>query len=391
MNKRFSPVFFLFFLFLLYSLSACHKDDDTIQTFQGKTVLIYMVADNSLNAISTTNIDSMVVGFSRSKTVGQMVIYLDNESGIPSLIQLVKDSNGGVTQRVVKTYAEQNSADVAVMSGIFSDVMKLFPSTSYGLVLWSHGYGWLPGTTSTKASSLRWFGQDGSYNMNISDLGTALKSGPRFDYVLFDACFMGGVETAYALRSCTGYLIASPAEVLTDGFPYGVMVSYLFGSTEADYIKAASLYYDHYNALSGSNQSASVACIKCSELDSLAVEFGNLIGTHIDDLNVFNASSVQPLDTYSPHLFYDLGHFISCFTTEEERASFERQLDKTVVYKVCTPNILSMSSDGYTSSFSVSHYSGLNTYIPQSSSPALNVSYLALEWSTTVGWNKTKW
>ena len=381
----------LFSLFFLVSLAACRNDSDTAVTFPGKTVLVYMVADNSLNAISTTNIDSMVVGFSRSKTVGQMVIYLDNESGVPSLIQLVKDGNGAVKQRVVKTYAEQNSVDVAVMSGIFSDVTKLFPSTSYGLVLWSHGYGWLPGTTNTKASSLRWFGQDGSYNMNISDLATALKSGPRFDYVLFDACFMGGVETAYALRSCTDYLIASPTEELADGFPYGVMVPSLFGSTEADYIKAASLYYDYYNALSGSNQSASVACIKCSELDSLAIEFGKLINAHIDDLNVFNASSVQPLDTYSPHLFYDLGHFVSCFTTEEERASFERQLDKTVVYKACTPNILSMSSDGYTSSFSVSHYSGLNTYIPQSSNLARNASYLALEWSTTVGWNKTKW
>jgi hypothetical protein len=259
-------------------LSACQKDDNTAVIFSGKTVLVYMVADNSLNAISTTNIDSMVVGFSRSKTAGQLVIYLDNESGVPSLIQLVKDSNGTVTQRVVKTYAEQNSVDVAVMSGIFSDVMKFFPSTSYGLVLWSHGYGWLPGTTNAKASSLRWFGQDGSYNMDISGLAMALKSDPHFDYVLFDACFIGGVETAYALRSCTDYLI-----------------------------------------------------------------------------------------------------------------SFERQLDKVVVYKASTPNILSMSSDGYTSFFSVNHYSGLNTYIPQSSSPARNVSYLALEWSMTVGWNKTKW
>jgi len=319
------------------------------------------------------------------------VIYLDNKSVVPSLIQLVKDGNGTVTQRVVKNYAEQNSVDVAVMSGVFSDVTKLFPSTSYGLVLWSHGEGWLPATISTKAVTTRWFGLDGTDEMNISDLVTALSTGPHFDYILFDACFMGGVETAYALRTCTDYLIASPAEVLTDGFPYGVMVSSLFGSTEADYIKAASLYYDHYDALSGSNQSASVSCIKCSELYSLATDLGKLIGHHTDDLNVFNASSVQTLDTYSPHLFYDLAHFVERFTTEEERASFEQQLNKTVVYKACTPNILSMSSDGYTSFFSVSHYSGLNTYIPQSSSPARNVSYLALEWSTTVGWNKTKW
>jgi len=145
------------------------------------------------------------------------------------------------------------------------------------------------------------------------------------------------------------------------------------------------------SSLFGSNQSASVACIKCSELDSLATEHGKLIRTHTEGLNVFNASLVKPLDTYSPHLFYDLGHFVERFTTEEERAPFEQQLDKAVVYKVCAPNILSMSTDGYTSFFSVNHYSGLNTYIPQNSSPARNVSYLALEWSTTVGWNETKW
>lgn len=31
---------------------------------------------------------------------------------------------------------------------------------------------------------------------------------------------MGGIEVAYELRNKTDYMIASPAEVISNGFPY---------------------------------------------------------------------------------------------------------------------------------------------------------------------------
>lgn len=402
MIKRFLPI--LFFLFLLLSVSACRDDEDCPETFLCKTVLIYMVADNSLSSEAVTNIDSLVSGMERNSIGGNLIVYVDRNSEVPKLIRLVKAENGTVSQQTIKTYPEQNSASSAVMASVLKDVTDRFPSTSYGLVLWSHGYGWLPATTTTtqatastvatspqKAVSLRWFGLDGSDEMDIPDLVTALSAGPHFDYILFDACFMGSVETAYALRGCTDYVIASPAEVLAEGFPYMELVPSLLGSAESDYIRLASLFYDYYNAQSGYMRSASISCVKCSELENLAVEEKSLIDAHVDELNTFDVTSVQVMDSYTPHLFYDLGHFVECFTTEQERVSFENQLSKTLVYHACTPNILSIGSSGYTSFFSVNHFSGLNTYLPPSGNATRNVSYQSMEWYEAVGWDNTTW
>jgi len=376
---------------LVVFLASCRDDEDIVVTFPGKTVLVYMVADNSLSNDAQINIDSLSAGMSRNNVVGNILVYVDCANETPILMQLIKSGNGVVTRKTIKTYPEQNSVSVSVMSSVLNEVATRFKSDSYGLVLWSHGYGWLPATitTAAQAVSLRWFGLDGSDEMDLPDLVSALKAGPHFDYILFDACFMGGAETAYALRSCTDYLIASPTEVLADGFPYNEMVPSMLGNTKSDYIRMASLFYEHYNASTGYNRSASVSCIKCSELEALAARTKDLISAHAVDLNALNLSSVQCLESYSPHLFFDFGHFIESFTTELERHYFVQQLERTVLYKACTENILSVN--GSSSFFSVNHFSGLNTFIPRDATSTKNASYRLLEWYSAAGWNNTKW
>lgn len=381
----------LFFgLLILLLVAACNEEKELLSMYQGKTVLVYMVADNNLNGTVDKNIDSMAIGLKNSTISGNLLIYLDGQDQLPQLIQLVREADGRVTQKIVKTYVEQNSVSPKVMASVLKEVAEEYPSQSYGLVLWSHGYGWLPGSGNTKAISTRWFGQDGGYYMDVPDLVTALNAGPHFDYIMFDACFMGGIETTYALRRCTDYIIASPTEVIADGFPYSDIVSSLFGSTEADYIQVAKLFYEHYNAFPEAGRSASVGCIKCSELESLASQTAKLITAHATALNTFSASGVQCLESYSPHLFYDLGAFVKTFT-EQESTVFEEQLNKAVVYKACTPKILSVSVGGVKIYIPINEFSGLNTYIPQSGQATRNTTYHSFEWYMAAGWNNTQW
>lgn len=43
-----------------------------------------------------------------------------------------------------------------------------------------------------------------AYEMNINDMAEAIPM--KLDYILFDACFMGGIEVAYEFRkSATGW------------------------------------------------------------------------------------------------------------------------------------------------------------------------------------------
>lgn len=291
----------------------------------------------------------------------------------------------------MKVYPSQNSVSPSVMSSVIADVVSAFPSKSYGLVLWSHGYGWIPSGKATRAPATRWFGADGSNFMDIPDLVSALSKGPHFQYILFDACFMGGVEAAYALRNCTDYLLTSPAEVMGDGFPYEEIFSPLFGNNESDYIKIASTYYDHYNQLSGANRSASIGCIKCSELDALASQTAKLIAAHASQVNTVNITTIQPFECYNPHLFYDFGNFIASFSTSQELADFNAQMQKVVVYKACTPNITSVRSSSHYEQVPIVNYSGLNCYIPQAATQGYNVAYRTSDWFIAAGYDKVSW
>ncbi len=380
----------LIYLFLIFTLASCRNEDEAPSVSSGKTVLVYMVADNSLSTYVDNNIAEMREGMKGSPLNSKLIIYVDKLNSAPQLIKIEND-NGTINEKVVKNYQEQNSVSPNVMASVISDVVKKYPAQSYGLVLWSHGYGWIPGGSNTKAISTRWFGQDDTKFMDIPDLVTALNTGPHFDYILFDACFMGGVESSYALRKNASYLIASPAEVLGDGFPYKDIVPYFFGSTEADYIKISALYYNHYKDLtitSNEYPSAAIGCIKCSELDSLAAQTAKIITAHHAPVATINASGIQHFEGYSPHLFYDLGDFINAFATNKERLSFEQQLNKAVIYKACTPIILSVTfyGDMY---ITINTFSGLNTFIPQTETSILNKAYKSCEWYNAAGWNCT--
>jgi hypothetical protein len=377
----------IFSLFILLIFTACRHDDEPI--VYNQTVLVYMVANNSLSSEVTANVDSMEAGLSHNKIDGNLLIYLDKGTQ-PELLQLVRDNHGTVTEKIIKTYTDQNSVSPTIMTSILNDVKNRYPSLNYGLVLWSHGDGWIP-PTNTKALSTRWFGQDGNNFMDIPDLVIALNGGPHFKFILFDACFMSGVETAYALRNNTDYLIASPSEVLADGFPYGQIISSMFGSNESDCIKTASTFYNYYNQQSGYMQSGSVGCIKCSELENLAAVTKQIITAHATDVNNINATNIQHLEGYSPHLFYDFGHFIDSFATSAEQSTFDAQLSKTVVYKASTPNILSVPSAGWGVIIPVSHFCGMNTFIPQSTTQLYNTEYHNTAWYTAAGWDKTNW
>ena len=132
----------------------------------------------------------------------------------PRLLEL-KNEGGTVVEKEVKTYPSRNSVGVDETQEVFADVFlnSQYQADSYGLVYWSHGDGWLPYPLGT---GTRWVGQDkgnGDNRMNISEFVEILRTAPRFDFILFDACLMLSVEVAYELRDYTDYCIGSPTEI----------------------------------------------------------------------------------------------------------------------------------------------------------------------------------
>lgn len=73
----------------------------------------------------------------------------------------------------------------------------------------------------------RAYGPDGEEYMSAGDLVEGL-SEIKFDYVIFDVCFMSSIELLYDLKDNARYILASPAEIMGKGIPYHKVLPLLF-------------------------------------------------------------------------------------------------------------------------------------------------------------------
>lgn len=385
-----SVIYNLRFAFILLSfcmiLVSCEKSDP-VEPDPNRTVLVYMAADNSLSSDSDANIEQMLEGMKNK--AGRLVIYLDPAYDVPHLMTIKGGKNPVVD--TLETYPEENSASVEVLSRVIGDTRRLFSSQSYGLILWSHGMGWLP--ESYKFNNYRsfkverrtplrtkYFGEDrrpgnasGTSYIDIKQLSGAITG--KFDFILFDACFMSSIEVLYELRERADYFIASPAEIISDGFPYEQICPYLWGDVE-DMKKICISFFNYYNThpdpTNAGWQSATVALVKSDELEGLMASARDALKgrTDFQGLNVWR----YPLSYYTlPNVFYDLGDYINAVADDSGKAAFQKQLNKAVIYKAATPKF-------FGATIPADKYSGLSTYIPLSQWSNMNTTYFELEW-----------
>ncbi len=384
-------------LLILFALSSCQHDDEPAAPITvNRTVLAYVMGDSStgLTEDLDKNVADMVIGYASVQDSNTHFLIYYDRGGYPLLYELVKNSIGTVDKIVIKTYPDQISTDKTVMAQVFSDAFTLRPAKQYGAIFSSHATGWLPATKKVKSKS---FGWDSNYQMDITDMADALKStNYHFDFMLFDACFMGCAEPAYEFRDISDYLIASTGEVMAAGFPYKEVTPYLFKSGEDNLKKIADLYYNYYDSQSRDSRSALVSIIKLDQMDALAAQVKLIIGKNIIKVNSFSPSGFQyfdsngsPSDITGQHDFYDLKQFMDSISANTDIA-FGTALNNAVIYKLQTPNLTSVVN-GAEDVIPINVFCGLGTYIPQQGKTKNNSFYKTLSWYTAAGWDQTGW
>lgn len=356
--------------------SSCSKDDNDEKT-PVRTMLVYIVSNNSLSSYANITLNELIGGAAKENlNGGHLIVYLDTKNATPALYEIAENSSGVVVQNHVKDYNDQNSCDPAVMKSVINDVISLYPAKSYGLSLWSHGTAWLP---SNYNNMLRSFGDDGGYKMEISDLAAGIPDNV-FDFILFDACYMASIECEYALRNKADYIIASPTETMADSFPYQNILKYFFSDTP-DLASAAKGFYDYYNALSGYNQTATVSVVQTSALADLATVMKTILAGKTDsDIYGLNLSSMQALEHLSASrasLLYDMSDFVKAIGTTDQFTQFTTALNKAVIYKAHTAKAFFAAPYA---SYTINSFCGLSIFVQQSAYPTLNTWYQALDW-----------
>ena len=251
-----SKAFFFGLMFVLMGmLTGCHHHDEPEPTpdpqLATRTVLVYMVADNSMSAFDTDDIKEMKEGFGMAgvdPARHNLLVYVDDYSNNPTLYRITQDATGLVTDEIVYEYpADHDSSSPSVIKDVILRAKAECPAQSYGFVYWSHGEGWIPYPVPTKSVTpmagieLKWIGID-TTRTNILELGATLKAGfgQKLSFLLLDACYMLSVETLYDLRDAADWVISSPTEIPGPGAPYNVLVPEMLYNSNSTY----SVYVD---------------------------------------------------------------------------------------------------------------------------------------------------
>lgn len=371
------------------------------------TIMAYLVANNNLDDDLLANVGAMYDGLAQMTKPAVVLIYWDGQTSIGSnnskhlILKYETDGKGNINGNpalsldftldavldegvIIKEYPTQFSTSIDVMSKVINDMISIAPTSKYGLIFGSHASSWL-NSIYTRA-----FGQDGSRTDNtmlIPDMVEALKSvGKTFDFILFDACYMGTIEVAYTFREVANYQISSVMEVPAYGFPYENFMGNLYKGTVDNYQKVCQAYVDYYKTLYSEGDVAwgTVALINSKEVGNLTDALKQVIVDNKETLANYNTKHLQEYGRNSgPYIASDLGHFVKDLNDGTLPATFNDQLAKTILYKGCV-------EDAYPSSYRVdaAHYSGLGIYIPVSVRPEWNDYFKTIDWFTASGWNE---
>lgn len=287
-----------------------------------------------------------------------------------------------------------------------------FPSDHYGLMVSSHGTGWLPegyydnpdeeeqpfwaasplGKRDRQSETIqarrdlpmtKSFGCEAYYDskgktrtseLNLQQIPSAIPM--HLDYLIFDACLMGCVETAWELRTCTDRIIFSQAEVLTSGFDLSTFTKRLLMSPIPDIDGFAEDYFRYYDEGKGGSKSATISAIDCTRMGNLAKVCSRLFDTYRSGIDGVDASKVQGYFRSGKHWFYDLEDILlKSGISASDQAALSAALGECVTYKNATPDFLG--------SFNINHHCGFSMCLPNKCSNSLKEFYKTLAWNET--------
>lgn len=419
---------------LCLSLSGCkwfgHDKPKEEDDSWSKVMILYSAGFNNLSNDLTQDISDLQTGYLPGENDKKAIIIISHKTKVgsiyqnptsPQIIRLYKDKNDRAVMDTLKTLSYTDLlTNPSVMESALTYVMENFKSEHYGMILSSHGTGWLPeGYYSNPESSgnfwsarkmsaarpfqsqssgvpyveevlpgpaVKTFGQEleqtssstssrVSHEMEITDLAKSIPM--HLDYLIFDVCLMGGIEVAYELKDVTDKIAFSPAEVLVEGLDYKSITLRLLVPSTPDVQSVCSDYFNYYSAQSGDYQSATISLIDCTKLDALASACKDIFSAHRSELAALDPSTVQGYFRSNRHWFYDLEDvLVKAGMTSSENTRLQQALSSCVLYKASTPKFISVE---------IKCYSGLSMYLPCNGTAYLNDFYKSYAWNRATG------
>lgn len=376
-------------LFMLTMISCSDNSSpisDTPAEPVHRTVLVYMIASNNLHSDfdPTEDYDHLDLQEMREAAStgalngGRLLVYHVTQKTPARLLEI--DNNGNET--VLCTYPSGTvSVSSEQMTRVLDDVARLAPASDYGLVLWSHGSGWLEDGIETAGSqTLRSFGLDGpTAKMNVSTLANIL-NGRDLSFIYFDCCYMATIEVMYELKDCAPFIIGSASELPVYGMDYTLNLPCLFSPGKPNLEQAVRNTYNFYNMQSGLWRTCTISLIDTSRLEDLASAARTVF---LQTDFPYALCGIPQQYAKGTSYYFDFADYINMLPVSDDEAitDLNNAINEAVVSRYATPYL--WPGDIF-NQLQIKTHCGLSSYIILSENDIDKKSYRNLRWYTDV-------
>lgn len=418
-------------------LSACGSDDSNHDGSGSdeqlrRSLIVYMAAQNSLGDAKAHKLDSaeIVNGFSIHNNSRDNIFLFIDDASLPRIYRIYRYRNRTIVDKVTAWADDACSSDPATLCQVIQNVKENYPAQSYGLVMWSHGSGWLPSESvvNTLKSKICSFGVDvgpdgdmatdrnefgtTAPQMDIADMAEGIRqSGVHFDYIFFDACLMQNIEVAYELKDVADYVIGNASSTTAYGGYYTHLVpDGLFGYPIDD-AKAQAIATRYFNDVTSDHSLAKyygdtgdvISVIKTSQLANLANVTATMLAKYVatkHEIWLYGVQAYSSPELYDAPEYCDMGSLMHSLLSDEDYQTWLLVAQKAVILHHQSPKfILGVERGEYVFKLlsDPDHVLGVSMYVPQNRYDGnhlytnFNSGFQDTRWYQDAGWSQTGW
>lgn len=290
------------------------------------TMMFYMDADSNIEAEMLLDLAE----FSHIPTPDWLNILVlfdrhpeyDKTNGDWSGTRLFKvDSTveGGLVRLAESTYLgllnegdneEKDMGDPATLEAFINFSMTQYPADHYSLIVSGHGNGWSKKSEAPASYDPKFICSDESGTSDGISIQNELKpllENRGIDVLGFDACLMGMVEVAWAVKDSVQFMIASEANEASYGWDYVTWLTTWMESNHTPRELATTQVdsYQHYHEVWNLEPwTMTMAAVETAKLEALGVALNAFVAQHTVSEFVDQAMIFDEVYAY----YYDLWH-----------------------------------------------------------------------------------
>lgn len=345
---------------------SMNKNDGTLKIQRGRktdttpmgdentwTIFVYMCGSDleSVSGMASMDIQEMLDADGSGnvrfvvETGGSSEWYIDGINSGEKQRFVIQDGD----IELVGSSSATNMGDAQTLADFLNWGVENYPADKMGVVFWNHGGGSIGGVCFDELSD--------NDSLSLRELDTALLnvSGSmtdRFEFIGFDACLMGTLETANVLATYANYMYGSQELEPGGGWDYTAIGSALAYDPEYNGAQLGEVLCDAYYSAcdeGGDGDMATLSVTDLSKVDDLIINFNTFAqelynATESSQDLSYIIRAIENADNFGGNNktegytnMVDLGEIVSACGLDSSSA-VTSALEEAVVYKVSGSN-----------------------------------------------------